>query len=154
MSDWKENVEELVYQSRIKVPYTWAVGATGSRFLGEIKDNQVIFANRSPQTGKTFVPPKRNCPETFAENEEWVPLNGKGVVKSFTVCRYDSLARKGRELPGIYALIHLEGADNSILHFLGEVEDDKVKTGMEVEPVFREKCEGDMLDIKYFRPVS
>ena len=36
--------------------------------------------------------------------------------------------------------------------YQGEVDFDKITIGMKVEPVFKEKREGNMLDIKYFRP--
>ncbi len=151
MSDWRNSVEPLVHHSKIKVPYTWSVGETGSRFLKALRDDKKILANKCPQTGQIFCPPKLNSPYSLKPITEWLELPGTGTVQTFTQRHYDSLAAAA-DAPRIYALILLDGATQALPHLLGEVSFDKVKTGMRVQPVFRENREGHILDIQYFKP--
>jgi hypothetical protein len=57
-------------------------------------------------------------------------------------------------VPLAYGIIQMDGADTGMTHLLGEVEFDKIRIGMRVEPVFKEERVGNMLDIKYFRPMK
>jgi uncharacterized protein len=53
--------------------------------------------------------------------------------------------------PFAYGIIKLDGADTGLPHYLGEVEFEKIKIGMRVEPIFRKERQGTILDIKYFK---
>ncbi|MCS6972247.1 MAG: Zn-ribbon domain-containing OB-fold protein [Turneriella sp.] len=152
MADWRDSVEHLVHESRIKVPYTWSVGETGSRFLRALRDEKKLLANKCPKTGQVFCPPRRNSPYTLEPITEWLELPGTGMVLSYTCRRYASRAVPAGS-PELYALIQLDGATQAFLHFLGEIEPDKVRRGLRVEPVFREERTGHILDIRYFRPL-
>lgn len=159
MADWRDSVESLVHHSKIKVPYTWSVGETGSKFLRALRDDKKILANKCPDTGKVFCPPKLNSPTTLKPITEWLELKGTGVVQTFTRRHYKSLA-VADGLPDIYALILLDGASQALPHFLGEVDFKNVKIGMRVEAVFHDVPgaekggrAGHILDIKYFKPV-
>lgn len=152
MSDWRDNVELIVHKSKIKVPYTWSVGETGSRFLRALRDEQKLLANKCPKTGQIFCPPKLNSPYTLEPITEWLELAGTGTVQTFTRRHYESRAVTPGT-PDIYALIRLDGATQALPHYLGEVDFTQVKTGMRVAAVFRENREGHILDIKYFKPI-
>lgn len=170
MSDWRDNVELLVHKSKIKVPYAWSVGETGSRFLKGLRDDKKLVANKCPHTGQIFCPPKLNSPYTLEPITEWLELPGTGTVQSFTRRDYDSLAApraqdvRGDAEPGmaaaaedqprIYALIRLDGCTQALPHLLGEVDYASVKIGMKVAAVFREERQGHILDIAYFRPAG
>lgn len=153
MADWRDSAQHLVYASKIKVPYSWSVGETGSRFLHALRDEKKILANKCPKTGQIFCPPKLNSPYTLEPISEWLELAGTGSVVSFTRRRYPSAAAPAGA-NDIYALIRLDGATQALLHFLGEVEFPHVKVGMRVEPVFRAERQGHILDIQYFRPIK
>jgi uncharacterized OB-fold protein len=49
--------------------------------------------------------------------------------------------------------VKLDGADTGMVHFIGEVKPADIKIGMKVKAVFKDKREGNILDIKYFKPV-
>ncbi len=53
--DWRNETEALTLKGQIKIPYTWSVGETGSRFLVALRDEQKILANRCPQCGYELV---------------------------------------------------------------------------------------------------
>jgi uncharacterized OB-fold protein len=128
-------------------------GATGTKFLSEIRDNKKIMGIKCPTCGKVYVPPRSHCPVDFARMSEWVDLSGKGSLSTYTIVRYQE-PYLPKEPPFAYGVIQLDGADTGIAHFLGQVDLDKIKVGMRLEPVFKEEREGSILDIDYFKPSS
>lgn len=152
MNKWLETVESLVYESRIKVPYTWSVGETGSRFLIGLRDHKKIFGTRCLKCDMVYLPPRKNCGQCFLENLEWVELGSQGTLITYTMVRYESSAMPMKP-PFAYGIILLDGASTGMVHFLGEVDPEEIKPGMRVEAVFKEERIGDILDIRYFRPV-
>ena len=152
MNKWLETVEPLIYESRIKVPYTWSVGETGSRFLIGLRDRKKIFGTRCLKCDKVYLPPRKNCGQCFSENLEWVELGSQGALITYTIVRYESSTTPIKP-PFAYGMILLDGASTGLVHLLGEVELEEIKTGMRVEAVFKDERIGDILDIRYFRPV-
>lgn len=145
------DVENIIYHGRIKVPYKWYVGETGSRFFIGLRDDKEIWGNRCPKCDRVYVPPVKTCWECFIPTEEWVQLKDTGTVESFTVTHYsEGVAPK--DVPIIYGLIKIDGADGSFLHFIGDVEPGEVSAGMRVKAVFAEERTGSILDIKHFAP--
>jgi uncharacterized OB-fold protein len=51
-------------------------------------------------------------------------------------------------------VIKMDGADTSMVHFLGDVDFKNLKAGMKLEPVFADKRNANILDIKYFKPAG
>ena len=128
-------------------------GATGSKFLIDIRDNKKITGIKCPSCSKVYVPPRLHCPTCCVKMSEWVELSGKGTLNTYTVVRYKE-PYQPKEPPIIYAVIQLDGADTGLTSILGEVDPDKVKIGMRLEPVFKEEREGSLLDIDHFKPSS
>ncbi|PCI37907.1 MAG: DNA-binding protein [Elusimicrobia bacterium] len=143
--------EAIVKESRIAVPYTWSAGETGSRFLKTLRDEQKIVGTRCPDCKNVFVPARKTCGRCFKECAEWLDVGPQGKLVSFTRANYESPAHPVSQ--PWYGLIRLDGADNSILHLLGELSEDGPQPGMTVEPVFSEERCGHILDIRYFKPV-
>jgi len=151
MADWKEEVENVVYSGRIKVPYKWYVGEVGSRFLIAIRDKKEIWGTKCPKCKKVYVPPQKNCGECFELTDEWVKVKDTGTLESFTVARYSHDMQPTKQ-PIAYGLIKLDGADGALLHMIGDTDLGKLKVGMKVKAVFADKREGTILDIKHFTP--
>lgn len=149
MSKGTENVEELVYEGRIKVPYTWSVGETGSKFFLELRDHKKIWGTRCPSCGKVLVPARKICGKCFQQTDEWVEVGSEGTVQTFTVVRYPSEVHPLRP-PFGYAVILLDGADTGMTHLLAGSDPIKWRTGMRVKAVFKEDRKGNILDIAYF----
>lgn len=152
MTQWLERVKSLVFESRIKVPYTWSVGETGSRFLIELRDHKKIFGTRCSKCDNVYLPPRKNCGRCFSLNLEWVELGTQGTLITYTVVHYESPAMPMKP-PFAYGMIRLDGASTGLVHLLGEVDFRDIKTGMRIEAVFKEKRIGDILDIRYFRSI-
>jgi uncharacterized protein len=152
-AEWLLNVEPMVHKSRIKVPYTWSVGDTGSRFLTELRDHRRIFGKKCEDCKTVFVPPRKMCPRCFQDTGPWVEVGPQGTLTAFTLVRYPSELHPEKS-PPLYGIIELDGGSTGLVHLLGEMEQDPPTTGMRVEPVFRNHRKGHILDIAYFRPAK
>ena len=152
MSDFLKNIEPMVYESRINVPYHWWAGETASTFLTALRDEKRIMGLRCQKCSRVYIPPRKVCPICFTENSEWVPLSEKGVVRSFTVARRN-LKALPKKPPVIFGLIQLDGADTAILQFIDGIEPERVAIGMRVEAQFAKNRSGTIRDIDYFKPV-
>ncbi len=148
MADWMKNVEPLTLKGQIAVPYSWWVGATGSRFLIALRDEKKIMGSRCGECGTVYVPPRKNCGRCFRDMDEWVELGNEGEVKSFSIV-HTPFKLHPAKAPFAYALIKLDGADVALLHIVtGGL--DALKRGARVRAKFREERTGHILDIESF----
>ena len=81
-----------------------------------------------------------------------VELSDQGTVLTYTVCSQPNPVQPSKT-PLTYAVIQLDGADNGMVHMLGEVEPEAISIGMRVQAVFKEERTGNILDIEYFKPL-
>jgi uncharacterized OB-fold protein len=153
MSEPFANVEPMIYQSRISVPYSWWAGDTASRFFVSLRDERKILGTKCSGCSKVYLPPRKVCPTCFTENTDWVEVSDKGVLQSFTIARRQ-LAALGKSVPVIFGLIKLDGSDTSLLHYVDEVSEGEVKIGMRLEARFADERKGGILDIAHFHPVK
>ena len=152
MNNWLEKTEDLTLKGQISVPYTWWVGATGSRFLLALRDENKILGVRCHECGRVFVPPRKNCGQCFVDIDDWVELSGEGTVTAHTIVRFEYELSPAKP-PFAYALIQFDGADVGLMHVIKD-DLDKLKNGCRVKPVFREERQGHILDIDSFRIVD
>ncbi len=152
MSNVWDDVEPRVYESRIKVPYTWQAGETASNFLLSLKNDKKFVGKKCDKCAKVLVPPRKSCPYCFAETGDWQDVSDEGVVETFTIVRRDTGIMPMKP-PYAYAVIKLDGADTGLVHLLGEVDLGEVRAGLRVKAVFDEERTGKLLDVKYFKPV-
>jgi len=139
-----------------KPEYLYSLGEV-SRFFREIIDNKRLYATRCKTCGKVWMPPRGYCPDCY-ETTEWVPLSGEGTVVACTYCYFIGMngdLLRFIDIPYVYALIKLDGADTFIPHgirpnsqAMGEIQ-----TGTRVRVVFREERKGTIADF-YFVPVK
>lgn len=154
MANWKDKVEEIVFPGKISVPYSWTVGSTLSKWYVQLRDDGEIWANRCPECGKVYVPPKIKCIECYKDMNDWIKLPGTGTIETFTVVRYNEPSLHKLEAPFVYAVINMDGADTGMVHYIGGIDPDKVKIGMRVKAVLADVREGNLDDIKYFTPIA
>ena len=143
-----------IHQSRIKMEYNWWVGAVGSRFYRGLRDEGRIWGLKCPECSKVFVPPKIKCIDCYEDLHDWLELPGTGTVETYTIVRYEEPVLHPRKAPFAYGVIMMDGADTGLVHFIGDVDPEEVKVGMRVEAVFEDEREGNILDIKHFRPIA
>ncbi len=143
--------EPFVVPGKLVVPYRYFVGRLASKALIALRDDKKVMGVRCPTCNLTYMPPRSTCGRCFSKLEELVEVGDKGTVLTYTVV-YHKEPVHPMEPPFVYGLIKLDGADTALPHFIGEVEPEKVSIGMKVQAVFKDKREGNILDIKYFKP--
>lgn len=146
--------EHIVYEGRIRMPYTWAVGETGSFFLTQLRDYGRLWGTRCPDCAVVFMPPRKSCPRCVVVDTTWVELPPRGVLETFSVVHFSEPLLQPAEPPYAYGIVRLDGADTGLTHLLGEVDFAKLRSGMRMEAVFKDAGErsGEITDLKYFRP--
>ena len=144
----------IAWKGDIPITSRYTAGIAGERFFREIKDNARILGTRCESCGLTYVPATMFCERCFAGLDEWVEVQSRGEVFTYTVL-YRDLDEKPLDPPAILAYVKLEGSDGGLVHYLGETDPEAVHIGMEVEAVFKDAAEreGSILDIVHFRPV-
>jgi len=152
MGEWMDKVEPLIYESRIKVPYTWSVGEVGSQFLIELRDHKKIYGTRCSKCDRVYLPPRKTCGNCFSNLHEWVEVGLQGTLITYTTVHYASSVMPMKPLFA-YGIILLDKASTGLVHFLEEVDFEEIKSGMRVEAVFKDERIGDIMDIRYFRPI-
>jgi uncharacterized protein len=143
--------EPFEVDQRLTAHGTYWAGKMGSRFYAALRDEQKILGSTCPTCRKVFWPPRSVCTFCFTELHDVVEIGPLGTVETFTLVTYAEPVHP-RPAPFMYAVIRLDGADTGMAHFLDEVDFDKVHIGMRVRPVFAEQRQGNILDIRYFKP--
>lgn len=153
LRDWRNEVEALTQKGQIKMPYTWSVGETGSRFLVALRDERKILANRCPQCQTVYVPPRKNCGRCFVDigANDWLELGNEGTLTAFTVVRY-AYPLQPVAPPFAYAIIQLDGADVGFVHIIKNGLE-RLKNGARVRAKFQDERSGRILDIDGFEVI-
>ncbi len=132
--------------------YLFSYGGV-SRFFRELVENRTIMGTRCPKCAKVWCPPRHYCSDCY-EKTSWTALPGEGVVRAVTYCYYvpsNYSLHRYVNMPYVLAMVQLDGADTcieSVVH-VDEVVVGRVKPGMRVRAVFRERREGRLTDF-YF----
>ena len=98
-------------------------------------------------------PPRTFCEGGFVEDMEWVEVEPKGTLVTFGES-YLSTDGKPLKEPWMLGIVRLDGSDGGLIHLIGETRPEDVKIGMPMEIVFKDKREGNIMDILYFRPAK
>ena len=145
----------IAWRGDMPITSRYTAGIAGERFFRAIKDEARILGTRCDACRLTYVPATMFCERCFAELDEWVDVASRGQVFTYTVlCR--DLDDQPLDEPAVLAYVKLDDCDGGLVHYLGELDDDCLCIGLEVEAVFKDAAEreGSILDIKYFRPVE
>jgi|YNPNPStandDraft_1061719.scaffolds.fasta_scaffold00099_28 uncharacterized OB-fold protein len=148
-----DHVEPVVLSSKLEIPYNYYAGPIAERFYNEIAENRRIMGIRCPKCDRVLMPPRGTCGRCFSDLSEWVEVGPLGTLINYTIVHYREPIQP-MEPPFAYGLVRLDGTKEALLHLLGGVDPSEIKLGMRVQPVFREDPVGNILDIKYFSPVS
>lgn len=151
--------QELLTMSSgdFEIPYNWAVGIYGSKFLQELRDNRRLLGIKCPSCGLVYVPPRQVCGPCFVKMDEWVELETTGVLQAFSVVNYqfiDPATGISRPIPYTYGYVKPDGADTTFSHIINENDPAKLRPGIRVRAVFAEERRGTLLDIEYFEVID
>ncbi len=148
-----EGMDVWIYHGQVYIPNTYSAGAVGSRFLIELRDKKRIMGTRCPACNRVYVPARSICKDCFVQLDDWVEVSDRGTVLTYAV-DHESKPIQPMATPIVYGIIQLDGADTGFVHMLGEVDPDQLRVGMKVQAVFKEERVGNILDIKYFKPLA
>jgi acetyl-CoA C-acetyltransferase len=149
----RTETEYLTVSIQPVLPYRYSAGIYGSRFLEALKDRKILGSRCSP-CGMVLVPPRIVCARCLEKMEEFIELPPTGTLTSYTQVTFpflDPFTGELRPIPYCYGMIRLDGADNTLQFFLEEKEIQNVRIGLRLRAVFREKREGNLRDILFFR---
>ena len=144
-------VQPIKMPGSIHIDYEWSAGLAGSRFFQELRDNKRIMGTKCPKCSRVMVPPRIFCEECFVDAEEWVEVSPKGTLVTFGESYLGTDGSRLQE-PWILGIVRLDGADGGLIHYIGEAKPQELHIGMRMEAVFNEVRQGNILDIKYFKP--
>ncbi|MBL7208985.1 MAG: Zn-ribbon domain-containing OB-fold protein [Dehalococcoidia bacterium] len=147
----EKQVQAINIPGSIEIGYEWSAGIAGSRFFQELRDNKRIMGTKCSKCGRVLVPPRIFCEECFVDADEWVEVSSKGELITFAET-YLSTDGSLLQEPWIVGIVKLDGADGGLIHYIGEAKPEDLRIGMRMEAVFNERRNGNILDIKYFKP--
>ena len=132
----------MIREGTINIPFKFAAGGTGSRFLIALRDEQRILAARCPSCERVLCPAPPFCGHCGDETEpEPIDVGPAGTLQSWTQL----------DANRAYGLVKLDGAHTAILHRLvGDA--GQWTTGQRVRARFAETRIGSIVDIEGFEP--
>lgn len=141
-------------ETTVRLPYHYVAGNYKARYLRALKEKKIL-GSKCSKTGKVFVPPVVNSPESFAPASEFVEVADRGVITTFCIVNIPVIGRN-LEIPYVAASVALDGAAISIFALILECKAEDVRMGMRVEAVWKPdgEREGSHEDILYFRPTG
>jgi uncharacterized OB-fold protein len=141
-------------ETNVYLPYHYVAGDYKALYLQALKDKRIL-GSKCDATGKVFVPPIVNSPQSFAPCSTLVDVADRGTLTTFCIVNIPVIGRE-LELPYVAASVALDGADVSIFALIQECRPEEARMGMRVEAVWKADGErtGAHEDILYFRPTG
>lgn len=148
-------IEPFEVDQRIKAHSRYYAGRAGSIFYRTLKDESKILGAECKACKKIYYPPRTTCGKCFSELDEnkMVEIGPNGTLETYTKVSYTEEIHP-ENATGIYGVIKLDGADTGMTHFIDMPNGMQPQIGMRLEPVFSEQKQGNILDIKHFRPIA
>jgi uncharacterized OB-fold protein len=100
-----------------------------------------------------ICPPTEYDPETGEELavSDLIEVGPDGEVTTWAWV-YEPREKHPLDHPFAWAMIGLDGADTALLHVVDAGDESKMRTGMRVQPRWREERVGDIHDVEAFVP--
>jgi len=134
-------------------PYSYSGGLYTTKFMNGLKEGKLL-ASECLHCGTKQVPCRMICGKCLKKMEKIIELPGTGKIVAYTQVSFpfiDPFTGKNRPVPYCYALIALDGTDNSYQGLLDIRYHHQLKSGDRVRVVFNKKRTGNLEDIKYFK---
>jgi hypothetical protein len=136
----------------LKVLHSASIQET--RYLKGLEQGRLL-AQRCPECGKVYIPPRGACPVDGVPTDEEVELPDRGIVTTFCIVNVPFYGQKIKP-PYVCAYVLLDGADIPFLHLILDCPAEDVRMGLRVEAVWKPRDEwGPTLqNIDHFRPTG
>ncbi len=140
--------------SPLRMDYTYVAGTGRSVFLRGLAHRRML-ARRCPGCQRVYLPAPEFCSRCLQPVGEPFELDGRGVVSTFCVVNFP-FPGQAYEPPYVVAHIQVNGTDTRLMHLVRDVPPDRVRIGMQVEPVWLgdDELDTSMTSIRYYRPVG
>jgi len=133
----------VIREGAIRIPFKYAAGRTGSRFLAALRASERILGSRCAACERVAVPLRAFCPACGGDELVDVPVGPGGTIVAWT-----ETADAGN-----YALVRLDGADTALLHRL-LVAPGGCRIGQRVRVRFAASRRASILDIDGFEAAT
>ena len=136
----------MILEGTIQIPFRYAAGKAGSRFLTALKEEGTILASPCPACSQVYCPARSFCARCGSELEEVIPVGPEGELLSWTEV-------KGK---GAFGLVRLDGAHSALLHRLLAPPSwpSSGRSGIRVRARFASQRSGSILDLAGFEPIE
>ena len=116
--------------------------------------NGDLLIMKCKNCGHKMFPPRLYCTSCMSQDTEWVKIEGKGTIYTYSIAYEYPPTRVAKFLstPYIIARVDLEEEGIRMITTIEDCEPDDVKIGMDVEVKFHDIGEGVILP--KFRPVK
>jgi uncharacterized OB-fold protein len=144
---------DLVHESefRLQFPFQRTLGPTIGAFASALADQTLIGVRVGD---RVITPPLEYDPETgAAAGTDFVRVGPKGTVVNWTWVPQPTHLHPLQK-PFAFAFVQLDGADTPMFHAVDVASPDDMRTGLRVEPRWREERQGRIDDLEAFVPAS
>jgi uncharacterized protein len=136
-----EDLEPIVYEQQISVPYRYTAGAAQAAFLRGLQDGRIVGSRH----GDHVLVPARPFAADGTRTGDLVDVDDEGTLQSWTTCHRDGEVRT-------YGLVRLDGADSDLFHLIDADEGD-LSIGMRVRARWAADRQTEVTAIEAFVPV-
>ena len=116
-------------------------------FWDALKEHRIDL-QQCDDCGKWVFFPRPHCPNCFSKNLTWKTISGEGELHTFTISRLPTLPELADELPQKLAVVELDEGPHINTTLVG-LDEDQIKVGMRVKPVFDDIVPGEVTLLRY-----
>lgn len=146
--------DTLIHDVHWEIDYKVRLGRAWSRFMRGLQ-NQELWATRTDDGARTYLPPQTYDEATFEPITEWVQVEPVGTLRASTIV-YQGF-EGGPAVPYAVGAIEIDGTNSLLMHFIGGVEladpdsaRAQLRAGTRVRAVWAEERTAAITDIAYF----
>ena len=133
----------MIREGAIRIPFRYAAGRAGTRFLIALRDDAPVLASRCRHCARVAVPTRPFCPACGSDDLSDIEVGPLGTLVSWT----ETLSGHG------YALVRLDGCDSALLHRLLPAPGER-RAGERVRLRFAASRSGSILDLEGYEPIG
>jgi uncharacterized OB-fold protein len=147
--------DTLIHDVHWEIDYKVRLGKAWSRFMRGLQ-NQELWATRTDDGARTYLPPQTYDEATFEPITQWVQVEPVGTLRASTIV-YQGFDG-GPNAPYAVGAIEIDGTNSLLMHFVGGIDltdpdsaRAQLRSGTRVRAVWAEQRTAAITDIAYFQ---
>jgi uncharacterized OB-fold protein len=147
--------DTLIHDVHWEIDYKVRLGKAWSRFMRGLQ-NQELWATRTDDGARTYLPPQTYDEATFEPITQWVQVEPVGTLRASTIV-YQGFDG-GPTAPYAVGAIEIDGTNSLLMHFVGGIDltdpdsaRAQLRSGARVRAVWAEERTAAITDIAYFQ---